>query len=343
MRMPRPFLFVLLLGIGLLLVWFMEGRMSSYFLTVAGFVGINIILAVSLNITNGFTGLFSLGHPAFMAVGGYVTAILTFPAMRKAMFLPDLPVWLAGVELPFLPALLAGGIVAVIVALFVGVPVLRLKGHYLAVATIGFLIIVQVLLKNMEGWTRGPLGLSGLPAITNLWWIALFVLACIVTAWRIKFSSFGRRLQAVRENEMAAQCIGMNLFLTRIQALCVGAFFAGVAGGLWAHLITVITPNSFSLVMAFSIVVMVVIGGSGSITGSVLGATVVTLLTEVFRPMEEQLGLYGMSEVLMSLILLLILILRPKGIFGIDEPRFLLPDEYRGGQRTENKKTLIKQ
>jgi branched-chain amino acid transport system permease protein len=324
----RTLFFPALGVLGLVMVWTMERHSSSYILSVAGFVGINIILTVSLNITNGFTGLFSLGHPAFMAVGGYLTAILTFPSARKAMFLPDLPGWLAGLELSFFPALLLGGGLAVVVALLIGVPVLRLKGHYLAVATIGFLIIVQVLLKNMEGWTRGPLGLNGLPPLTNLWWVYLCVLLCMITAWQIKFSSFGRRLQAVRENEMAAQCIGVNLFVTRIQALCIGAFFAGVAGGLWAHLVTVITPNSFSLVLAFSIVVMVVVGGSGSITGSVFGALVFTLLTEIFRPMEAQLELYGVSEVLMSMVLLVILIVRPKGVFGTGEPRFLLPREH---------------
>ena len=338
---PRKIIFTVLVVLGLFLVWSMERHTSLYIQSVAGFVGINIILAVSLNITNGFTGLFSLGHPAFMAVGGYLTAILTFPAARKAMFLPDLPAWLAGIELSFLPSLLLGGLLAALVALFIGVPVLRLKGHYLAVATIGFLIIVQVLLKNMEGLTRGPLGLNGLRPLTNMWWVYLVTVLCLFTAWKTKFSSFGRRMLAMRENEMAAQCIGVNLFSTRIQALCIGAFFAGVAGGLWAHLITVITPNSFSLVMAFSIVVMVVVGGSGSITGSVFGALVFTLLTEVFRPLEAEWGFYGLSEVLMSLVLLGILIVRPRGLFGSGEPRFLLPRDY-GANAVESTRITAK-
>jgi branched-chain amino acid transport system permease protein len=260
-----------------------------------------------------------------MAVGGYLAALLTFPPGRKAMFLPDLPFWLARTELPFLPALLLGGLLALAVALIIGVPVLRLKGHYLAVATIGFLIIVQVLLKNMEGWTRGPLGLNGLPPLTSLRWIYGFVVFSIYAAWKIKFSSFGRSLLAVRENDLAAQCIGIDLFASRIQALAAGAFFAGVAGGLWAHQVTVITPTSFSLTLAFYLVVMVVVGGTGSITGSVVGATLFTLLTEVFRPLEEGLGIYGLSEVLLSVILISILIFRPRGLFGSGEPDFLDP------------------
>jgi branched-chain amino acid transport system permease protein len=326
---------MILCGAGLVSI--LEGSFSSYVQSIAGFVGINIILAVSLNLTNGFTGLFSLGHPGFMAVGGYLAAILTFPPGRKAMFLPDLPLWLARIELPFFPALILGGLLALVVALIIGVPVLRLKGHYLAVATIGFLIIVQVLLKNMEGWTRGPLGLNGLPALTSLWWIYGFVVFSIYGSWKIKFSSFGRSLLAVRENDLAAQCVGIDLFASRIRALGAGAFFAGVAGGLWAHQVTVITPTSFSLTLAFYLVVMVVVGGTGSITGSVIGATLFTLLTEVFRPLEEGLGIYGLSEVLLSVILLAILILRPRGLFGTGEPGFLNP----AGENRPHPKPLL--
>lgn len=311
----------ILLGAILLLV--MRLTMNDYILSIVNFVGIFMILAVSLNITNGFTGLFSLGHPAFMAIGGYITAILTLPVTRKAMFLPDLPGWLGGLAMPFLPALIIAGLCAALTALVVGIPVLRLRGHYLAVATLGFLIIVQVLITNMESVTRGPLGLNGLPALTNVWWVYPWAAVTVYAAWKIKFSSYGRTMQAVRENEMAAGCLGVNLFRTRIASLAIGAFFAGVAGGLWAHLITAITPTSFSVIMAFNIVVMVVVGGSGSITGSVTTAVVFTLLTEVFRPLEERLDVYGVGEIVMALILILILIFRPAGLFGSREPRFL--------------------
>ena len=300
--------------------------MDEYILSIINFAGINIILAVSLNLTNGFTGLFSLGHPGFMAVGGYLTAILTFPAARKAMFLPDLPAWLAGLEWSFLPAMLAGGILAAVVAFIVGVPVLRLKGHYLAVATMGFLIIVQVLITNMDTVTRGPLGLNGLAALTNLWWVYLWVVVTVYVSWKIKFSSYGRSMLAMRENELAAQCLGVPLARTRIVAFIIGAFFAGLSGGLWAHLVTAITPTSFSIIMAFNLVVMVVIGGTGSITGSISGAVILTAMTEVFRPIEEAVELYGLSEIIMALGLILILIFRPEGIFGSGEPRFLVGD-----------------
>jgi branched-chain amino acid transport system permease protein len=315
---------LILAGAGFVMV--AQRSMNDYVLSLVNFVGIYMILAVSLNITNGFTGLFSLGHPAFMAVGGYAAAILTFPVRRKAYFLEGLPGWLANVEVPFLPSLLIGGFLASAAALIVGVPVLRLRGHYLAVATLGVLIIVQVLITNFESVTRGPLGLNGLPALTNLWWVFLWVVAVIFAGWKIKFSSYGRSMLAIREDDISAACCGVNLFRTRVSALVIGAFFAGVAGGLYAHLVTAITPKSFSLVMAFHIVVMVVVGGSGSITGSAVAAGVFSIITEFFRPLEERLNIYGLGEIFMALVMICILIYRPSGMFGTREPRFFEPD-----------------
>ena len=317
-------IFMGLILIGIIFVALSNRLFNDYILSIVTFVGIYIILALSLNITNGFTGLFSLGHPAFMAIGGYTTALLTFPVKRKAMFLPDLFPWLAKLELPFFLAMIIGGILAALTALLIGLPVLRLRGHYLAVATMGFLIIVQVLITNWDSVTRGPLGLNGLPSFTNLWWVYLWVIITFYTGWKIKFSSYGRSMLAIREDEMAAQCLGIHLFFTRVAALAIGAFFAGIAGGLWAHLITAITPGSFSLIMAFNIVVMVVVGGMGSMTGSLLAAILFSTLTEFFRPLEEHFEMYGIGEIVMALVLVLILIYRPKGMFGSGEPKILL-------------------
>lgn len=320
---PHRLRFLMLILAGAVLIAVARSTVNEYILSIINFVGIYIILAVSLNITNGFAGLFSLGHPGFMAIGGYVTAILTFPADKKTMFL-ELPAWLSTLELPFLPALLAGGLCATLIALLVGVPVLRLKGHYLAVATMGFLIIVQVLITNWESVTRGPLGLNGLSALTNLWWVYPWVVITVYVSWKIKFSSFGRSMLAIREDPLSAQCIGVHLSKTRVIALAIGAFFAGIAGGLWAHLVTAITPTSFSLVMAFNIVVMVVVGGSGSVSGAFVAAVIFSVITEFFRPLEEHFNVYGMAEILMAVILILILIFRPTGLFGSREPRFLM-------------------
>ncbi len=192
-----------------------------------------------------------------------------------------------GIEMGFFPALIAGGLIATAIAFIIGVPLLRLKGHYLAVGTIAFLIIVTVLLTNMDTITRGPLGLNGLSSFTNIWWIFLWVIIVCYVNWRIKFSSYGRAMISIRENEMAAQCCGINLAFMRIIAFAVGAFFAGVAGGLWAHLITALTPNTFSLIMAFGLVVMVVVGGSGSITGAIAGAVILLSPPNFSAPLKK--------------------------------------------------------
>jgi branched-chain amino acid transport system permease protein len=306
--------------VGAVLVYLSEANLNPYLLSIIQFIGLNIILAVSLNVTNGFVGLFSLGHPAFMTVGGYVTAILVIPAERKAALLPDLPGFLAVQEWSFLPALLAGGAAAAVVALIIGFPVLRLRGHYLAVATLGLIFIVQSFAVNMRGVTRGALGLSGLPPLTNLWWVYLFVLLTIYVCWQLKHSSLGRTMLAIRENELAASCLGVKVARVRILSFVLGAALAGITGGLWVHLVTLISPSSFSFLLAFEIVVMVVLGGTGSITGAVLVATLLSVLTQLLRPVEEAANLFGASQMIVALVVLVVLITRPKGLFGTAEP-----------------------
>ncbi|NIO09023.1 MAG: hypothetical protein GTO40_13805 [Deltaproteobacteria bacterium] len=165
--------------------------------------------------------------------------------------------------------------------------------------------------------------------LTNLWWIYLWVVITVYVCWKVKHSSLGRTMLAIREDEIAAECLGVPLARRRILALALGAFFAGIAGGLWAHLVTAITPGSFSVIMAFNLVVIVVIGGTGSITGAALAAALLTLGIEVLRPLEEGLEAYGISEVIMAIGLLLILMFRPQGLFGSREPAFLAGGRQR--------------
>ncbi|MDT8854659.1 branched-chain amino acid ABC transporter permease [Paracoccaceae bacterium Fryx2] len=221
---------------------------------------------------------------------------------------------------PFLPALLAGGLAAAAVAVVVGFPVLRLRGHYLAVATLGLIFIVQSFAVNFSGLTRGALGLSGLTALTSLWWVYLFVAVTIYVAWTLKHSSLGRSMLAIRENELAAACLGIRVARTRVLAFALGALFAGVAGGLWVHLVTLISPNSFTFLMSFQLVVMVVLGGTGSITGAVIVAVLLTVTTEFLRPLEEATNLFGASQMIVAVVVLLVLIFRPMGLFGTAEP-----------------------
>jgi branched-chain amino acid transport system permease protein len=176
---------------------------------------------------------------------------------------------------------------------------------------------------NLRGVTRGALGLSGLPAETTLWWVFLFVLVTLYVCWQLKHSSLGRTMLAIRENELAAACLGVNVARTRVLAFALGAFFAGIAGGLWVHLVTLVSPNSFSFLLAFQLVVMVVLGGTGSIIGAALVAALLTAMTEVLRPVEEAAGLFGLSQILVALAVLVVLITRPTGMFGTAEPDFI--------------------
>lgn len=312
------------------LVAYAEGHLSGYERTVLGFAGIYAMLAISLSFSNGLTGLFSLGHPAFMMVGGYVAAILTFPANRKGFMLPGLPDWLATVQWPLFPATLAGGLAATLVAAVVGFPVLRLRGHYLAVATLGLIVILRTVVNNANDVTRGALGLNGIPRHTDLWWILAWLAVALLVCWRLKHSSVGRSLLAIRENEMAAACMGVPRARAKLAAFALGAFFAGVGGALWAHLLTNLTPGSFGITLAFMLVVMVVVGGSGSLVGAALAAVAVTLLGEALRPLEQAAGAYGLVQILIALLLIATLLLRPQGFFGSAEPSFLRPRPRAG-------------
>jgi branched-chain amino acid transport system permease protein len=312
-----------LLLLGAAAVALIQALLSDYLATLASIVLVYVLLSVSLQVTNGLTGLFSLGHPAFMTIGAYVAAILTYPAQRKGFMMPDLPAWLAGQQWDLLPALLAGAVAATLAAGIVGACVLRLKGHYLAVATLGLIIIVRVVINNQDGYTRGGLGLSGVARLTDLWWVYAWTVLAIYVAWRIKHASLGRAMLAIRENEMAARCMGIDVFRMRLLAFVLGAFFAGIAGGLMVHLVSVITPGSYGIPLAFNLVVMVVIGGTGSITGAIVAAVAISLLGEALKPIEETLELYGLSQVLIALGLIVVLRLRPQGLFGSSEPGLL--------------------
>ncbi|NOZ26851.1 MAG: branched-chain amino acid ABC transporter permease [Chloroflexi bacterium] len=332
--------FPLLLGVVLIAV--AQGTLNDYYQRVLAVVAIHIILTVSLNLTNGFTGDFSLGHAAFMAIGAYVSAVLTLPVASKEMLMSDLPTWLGQMQVPFPVATILGGILAAAVALLIGVPVLRLRGHYLAVATLGLMVIVRVAANNWVRFTRGAKGINGLPAFTNLWWAYGWMAITLYVIWRLVHSPYGRAMIAIREDELAAASRGVRVFRIRQLAFAVGAYFAGIAGALWAHLITAITPNSFSFLITFNVVVMLVVGGMGSITGSVVGAVLMTLAPEFLRRIETSVSvgghpLYGLSQVTISIAVMLVMIFRREGLLGGREltwPRWLRRWAF-GGEEVE--------
>jgi branched-chain amino acid transport system permease protein len=306
-----------------ILVWVDRGS-SAYIQRVVIGLAIDIILVVSLNLSNGFTGVFSLGHVGFMAIGAYTSAILTLPLHAKATNLPDLPGWLAGVQLDFLPALLIGGGLAAVVALLVGIPMLHLSGHYVAVATLGFLVIVRVVLINADAFTRGSRTFSNVLPYTNLWWAWAWAVITIYAVWRIVRSPYGRAMLVVRENQVAARAIGVNVLRARLTAFVVSAFFTAVAGGLWAHFLLSFSPNSFYFAETFEIIAMLVVGGMGSISGSVLGTVLITTLSETLRNAERGVSLgaltlpplYGLSQILLSIFFVLVMIFRRQGLLG---------------------------
>lgn len=310
----------------ILLLVLAQQLLNDYYLRILAVMGINIILTVSLNLTNGFAGDFSLGHAAFMSIGAYTAALLTLPATTKQFSFDGLPPWLQTLNLPFLVATVVGGLLAAVVAIIVGVPVLRLRGHYLAVATLGLMVIVRVVANNWQGVTRGARGINGLPQLTNIWWAYGWALLTVYVTWRLVNSPYGRAMIAIREDELAAACRGVRVFRTRLLAFTVGAFFAGAAGSLWAHQITAITPSSFSFLITFNVVVMLVVGGMGSISGSVLGAVLMTLVPEGLRRVETLLAaggnpLYGLSQIVVAVVVTLIMIYRRQGLLGGTEIR----------------------
>ena len=282
---------------------------SPYFLQILNLAGINIILAVSLNLINGFTGQFSIGHAGFMAIGAYVSAFLsiTFGDRIRSLFsfAPD-SVQNSGL---LLVVLAAGALAAGIAGFLVGVPSLRLRGDYLAIVTLGFGEIIRVFIVNIDA-IGGARGLGGMPRLANFFWIYLFAAATVAAVTRIVNSSFGRTLIAIREDEIAAEAMGVNTTRHKVLSVVVSSAMAGIAGGLFAHYLMYLHPNSFTFIKSFEIIIMIVIGGLGSITGSVLGAVLYIVLTEGLREFAQ----YRM--VLFSLLLIVIMIVRPGGILG---------------------------
>lgn len=285
----------------------LESQMDPYYLRIVILIGLNVILATSLNLINGITGQFSLGHAGFMALGAYVTgaAMLRYdPSGPSAGFV------LAGL-------LVLGGIVAAVAGLAVGIPALRLRGDYLAIATLGFGEIIYTIINATDQVGKfeigGASGLHGIPIHTNFFWTYAMAVVCVVCVWRLAYSTKGLAFRAVREDEVAAAAMGVDTTYHKVAAFVIGAFFAGVAGGLLATYDGNLAPESFRFTRSIEIVVMVVLGGSGSITGSILAAVVLTFAPEFLRFFADW------RMVIYSLVLILMMLLRPEGLLGSRE------------------------
>lgn len=304
---------------------FSQGILNPYQQLILSYIAINVILATSLNLVNGFCGQFSLGHAGFMAVGAYVSAVLS---LHLKVFTGSLDF----LNFPFYA--LAGGSVAAVAGWLVGMPSLKLRGDYLAIVTLGFGEIIRVILLNMES-VGGARGLYGVPGPTNFFVgtaLAFFLAGGTwLVLWRLTQSSFGRAFLSVKEDEVASECMGVNTTQTKVFAFVVSSFFAGVGGSLFAHTTNYLNPASFQFMKSVDVVIMVVLGGMGSLTGSVLAAIFVTILPEALRPLQEYTGV-DLRMVIYSLSLILLMILRPQGLLGSREWNSFFPFKKRGAK-----------
>ena len=349
MKKKKKDYFVLKIATILMIVVFVfiaQRNFDAYIVRILNLCGIYVILGVSLNLINGITGQFSLGHAGFMAIGAYVSALLYMsPELKEVNYFITPIIWpLSVIQIPFVFSLIIAGLVSAGVGFLVGAPCLRLKGDYLAIVTFGFSEIIRVLFCNLQSITNGPLGLKGLPSYTNLWWtcgIAIF------TIWFIKNlinSSYGRALKSIREDEVAAEAMGVNLFYHKVLSFVVGAFFAGIAGALLGSLVMTIDPNTFSFFMTFQIIIIIVVGGLGSITGTVIAGTLFAILMEVLRSVESPMRLFGlhipgipgMRMLIFSTLLMIVILFFHQGLMGTKEWSW----EWLYNKLTGNKKEI---
>ena len=310
-------------------LWLLQNQTSGYVVHMATLAGLFAVLAVSYNLINGVTGQLSLEPNAFVACGAYVTALLTISPMEKeASFILEPLIWpLSVIQVPLLPALVIAGLCTALMAFAMGFPVFRVRGDYLAIVTLGFGEVVRVVANNAQSVTNGPLGLKGISHLTNLWWSWGLCALCLFVIVRLVQSSYGLALKAIREDEVAAEAMGIDAFWHKMLAFTLSAFFEGVAGGLLAHLITTISPTLFTFFLTFNLLIIIVVGGLGSTTGAVLAAILFTVGGEWLRIVEEPIGLWGlnipgipgMRMVIFSLILVVVMIFARQGLLGRHE------------------------
>jgi len=312
--------------LAVLALFYADRNLDSYKIQILNLVAINAILALSLNFIYGFSGMFSLGHAGFMAVGAYVSAIcILTPAQKEMLWILE-PIWgpLAGIQTSFLFSVILGGLAAAIVSLIIALPVMRLGGDYLGIATLGFAEIIRVIFTNLTTITNGAIGLRGIPRHADLWTNYAWLLATLFVILSLLKSNFGNVLKSIRDDEVAARTMGIDTTTYRTMAFCVGGFFAGVGGALMGSLVMTIDPKMFNFLLTFNIMLIVVAGGLGSVTGSLVGSAVITVLLEWLRIVEEPTtigslilpGIPGMRMVIFALALLLIIIFRRKGLLG---------------------------
>jgi branched-chain amino acid transport system permease protein len=325
-------LIALLFIIGILGFLQANSAQYSYQISILERSAIYAVVAVSMNLLTGFTGLFSLGQAGFMAIGAYTVAILTIPAETRASvyYVDGIAPFLANLECPYWLALIIAGLIAAGVAALIGIPVLRLKSDYLAIATLGFSEIIRAVIAapQLNKITNGSYGLKSIPGFPNLYAAFGLCALCILLMVLLINSSYGRAFKALREDEVAAQAMGLNLFHYKELAFIISSFFTGVGGGLLAIFMRSIESKTFSINLTYDILLIVVLGGIGSITGSVIGSFLVTAGREWLRFFDNPLYIGGIQiplfrsgfrMVIFSILLMAVVLFYRRGIMGSNE------------------------
>lgn len=313
--------------IALFVILFLFNRYgSAYQVRILNNIAIYVTLAVSYNLVNGVCGLLHLGPNAFIAIGAYTSALLTMsPAEKQVNFLIEQLVWpLNMIQAPFVLSLAVSGIMASLFAFLISFPVLRVRGDYLAIVTLGFGEVIRVLCNAAQSITNGPLGLKGLHPHTTLWWSWGIAVLAVILITKLVNSSYGRAMKAIREDETAARSMGIDPFRQLMLAFLLSAFFSGIAGGLLAHLITTISPSLFTFMLTFNLLIIIVVGGLGSTSGAVIGAILFGWGGEALRVVEQPMnfgvftlpGIPGMRMVVFSVILMLVIVFIRRGLMG---------------------------
>lgn len=313
----------------ILFMWFAQNNFDDYMIGNLNNIAIFIILAVSYNLINGVTGQFSLEPNGFVAIGAYVTALLLLTSDQKIdqFYLDEPTSFILWMNIGFVPALLISGVVASIVAFCLAFPVFRVRGDYLAIVTLGFGFIITILAMNNSQITNGSLGLIEIPKYSNLYWTGGAAILTVIFILNIVRSKFGRAMRAVRDDEDAAMAMGINTFKTKTLAFCTSAFFEGIGGGLLATLLTTVSPESFTFLFTFQLLIIIVLGGLGSTTGAIVGTVLVIGGMEWLRFLDEPMsffgyttsGLPGFRMVVFSVILIMVMLFAREGIMGKGE------------------------
>lgn len=315
--------FVIGIVIYFALLWLAQNFLRDYHLRLLVQFGLTAIVALGVNLTNGYTNIFSLGFGGTMLIAGYTTALLTLPVEYKAQFL-KLPLWLEQLTVPFPIAMLAAGCLGMFASIILLLPAFRLRGQYFILASMGINIVVENLAENVRWLTHGNIGLRGIPMYTNIWWVFGLLAITLYSLHRLMQSKHGRALIVISKDQELAGVMGINVVRYKVLSFAVGSFISSIGAALWCHQVLMINPKAFSLLYVFQLVSMIAIGGIGTLSGPILGTAILMIGTELITPLQEGFTIFGMTvppafgaiNVFTAFLLIIIMIFRPKGLMN---------------------------